>query len=257
LGPPGDRAPDRAGRRLLVSHAAPFVCVVAPAGYGKTTLLGQWAERTRRRVAWVSVDRRDNDPVVLLTYLAVALDRVEPIDPGVFQALAAPGVLVVATVVPRFASAVSAMTEPVAVVLDHMELLDNRECLDAVAELAVRLPAGSQLMLASRRTPPLPVALLRAQGQVVEVGIDVLAMDQPEARALLEGVGVGLADADMTELSSRTEGWPVGLYLAALALKAGAQQNHAGFAFTGDDRFMADYLHSELLAQLPPEVMTS
>jgi LuxR family maltose regulon positive regulatory protein len=243
--------------RLLVSHAAPFVCVVAPAGYGKTTLLGQWAERTRRRVAWVSVDRRDNDPVVLLTYLAVALDRVEPIDPGVFQALAAPGVLVVATVVPRFASAVSAMTEPVAVVLDHMELLDNRECLDAVAELAVRLPAGSQLMLASRRTPPLPVALLRAQGQVVEVGIDVLAMDQPEARALLEGVGVGLADADMTELSSRTEGWPVGLYLAALALKAGAQQNHAGFAFTGDDRFMADYLHSELLAQLPPEVMTS
>jgi LuxR family maltose regulon positive regulatory protein len=200
--------------RLLVSHAAPFVCVVAPAGYGKTTLLGQWAERTRRRVAWVSVDRRDNDPVVLLTYLAVALDRVEPIDPGVFQALAAPGVLVVATVVPRFASAVSAMTEPVAVVLDHMELLDNRECLDAVAELAVRLPAGSQLMLASRRTPPLPVALLRAQGQVVEVGIDVLAMDQPEARALLEGVGVGLADADMTELSSRTEGgrsgytWP-------------------------------------------------
>jgi LuxR family maltose regulon positive regulatory protein len=139
---------------------------------------------------------------------------VEPIDPGVFQALAAPGVLVVATVVPRFASAVSAMTEPVAVVLDHMELLDNRECLDAVAELAVRLPAGSQLMLASRRTPPLPVALLRAQGQVVEVGIDVLAMDQPEARALLEGVGVGLADADMTELSSRTEGgrsgytWP-------------------------------------------------
>jgi LuxR family transcriptional regulator, maltose regulon positive regulatory protein len=73
--------------RLLVSHAAPFVCVVAPAGYGKTTLLGQWAERTRRRVAWVSVDRRDNDPVVLLTYLAVALDRVEPIDPGVFQAL--------------------------------------------------------------------------------------------------------------------------------------------------------------------------
>jgi LuxR family transcriptional regulator, maltose regulon positive regulatory protein len=242
--------------RLLASHAEPIVCVVAPAGYGKTTLLAQWAERKGRRVAWVSVDRRDNDPVVLLSYLAVALDRVEPIDPGVFQALAAPGVSVPATVVPRFASAVSAMTEPVAVVLDHVELLDNRECLDVVAELAVRLPAGSQLVLASRRTPPLPVALLRAQGQVAEVGADVLAMDQPEARALLEGAGVQLAPAEVAELVGRTEGWPVGLYLAALARKAGGRQAATGVAFTGDDRFMADYLHSELLTHLPPELMT-
>ena len=126
---------------LLASQATPFVCVVAPAGYGKTTLLAQWAARKGDRVAWVSVDPRDNDPVVLLSSVAAALDRVEPIDPGVFQAA------------------------PVAVVLDHVELLDNLECLDAVAELAVRLPAGSQLVLASRRTPPLPVALLRAQGQ--------------------------------------------------------------------------------------------
>jgi LuxR family transcriptional regulator, maltose regulon positive regulatory protein len=241
--------------RLLASQAAPFVCVVAPAGYGKTTLLGQWAERTGDRVAWVSVDRHDNDPVVLLTYLAVALDRVEPIDSGVFQALTAPGVSVLATAVPRFASAVSQMTEPVAVVLDHLELLDNRECLDAVAELAKRLPAGSQLVLASRRTPPLPVALLRAQGHLVEVGVDELAMDEREARALLEGAGVGLADAEAAELVGRTEGWPVGLYLAALALKAGGQ-HHAGFGFTGDDRFMADYVQSELLAHLPPELMT-
>jgi ATP/maltotriose-dependent transcriptional regulator MalT len=75
--------------RLLASQAGPVVCVVAPPGYGKSTLLSQWAERTGRRVGWVSVDRRDNDLVVLLTYLAVALDRAEPIDPGVFQVLAA------------------------------------------------------------------------------------------------------------------------------------------------------------------------
>jgi LuxR family maltose regulon positive regulatory protein len=241
--------------QLLVSRAAPFVCVIAPAGYGKTTLLTQWAERTGRRVAWVSVDRHDNDPVVLLTYLAVALDRVEPIHPGVFQALTAPGVSVPATVVPQFTSAVSAMTEPVTLVLDHVELLDNRECLDAVAELAVRLPGGSQLVLASRRPPPLPVALLRAQGQVAEVGADELAMDQPEAQALLEGAGVQLAPAEVAELVGRTEGWPVGLYLAALALKAGRRQAATGVAFTGDDRFMADYLHSEFLAHLPPELV--
>ena len=241
--------------RLLASQTTPIIGVVAPAGYGKTTLLAQWAERTGRPVAWVSVDRPDNDPVVLLTYLAVALDRVEPIDPAVFQALAPPGAAILATVVPRLASAVSAMSEPVAVVLDHLELLDNQECLDAVAELAVRLPAGSQLVLASRRTPPLPVALLRAQGQMVEVGVDELAMDEREAGALLEGAGVGLADAEVAELVGRTEGWPVGLYLAALALKAGGQQHPAGFGFTGDDRFMADYLRSELLANLPPELM--
>jgi len=242
--------------RLLNSQATPFVCVVAPAGYGKTTVLAQWAARKGNRVAWVSVDRRDNDPVVLLRYVAAALDRVEPIDPGVFQALASAGVSVLGTVLPRFASAVSAMAEPVALVLDHVELLDNRECVDAVAELAMRLPTGSQLLLASRRTPPLPVALLRAQGQMAEIGVDQLAMNEQEARALLEGAGVGLADADLTEVRRRTEGWPVGLHLAALAVKAGGQQHQAGLGFTGDDRFMADYLRSELLAHLPPELVT-
>jgi len=175
------------GEQLLALHDTPLVCVVAPAGYGKTTLVAQWAERKGRRVAWVSVDRHDNDPAVLFCYLAVALDRVEPIDPGLLQTLASPGVSIPATVVPRFAAAVSAMTEPVALVLDHMELLDNRECLDAAAELALQLPRGSQLVLASRHTPPLPVALLRAQGMVVEIGTDELAMGQQEAQALLEG----------------------------------------------------------------------
>ena len=90
-----------------------------------------------------------------------------------------------------------------------------------VAELAAQLPAGSQLLVASRTRPPLPVALLRAQGRVVELGVEELAMDHQEARALLEGAGVGLDDAEVDELLARTEGWPVGLYLAALAHKAG------------------------------------
>jgi LuxR family transcriptional regulator, maltose regulon positive regulatory protein len=242
--------------RLLASQTAPMICVSAPPGYGKTTLLAQWGERKGHRVGWVSIDRRDNDPVVLLTYIAVALDRVEPIDPGVFQALAAPGVSIVATMVPRLASAVTAMTCPVALVLDQVELLDNRECLDALAELALRLPAGSQLALASRRTPHLPVAPLHSHGQVIKVGVAELAMDQREAHALLEAAGVVLSEADMTELIRRTEGWPVGLYLAALALKAGGPRHSAGFAVTGDDPFIADYLRSELLAHLPPELVT-
>jgi LuxR family maltose regulon positive regulatory protein len=242
--------------QLVAAQAAPLVCVVAPAGYGKTTFLAQWAARKKGRVAWVSVDQHDNDPVVLLSYVAVALDRVEPIDPAVFRALASPGVSVLATVVPRLASVVSAITEPVDLVLDHVELLDSPECLDAVAELGVRLPAGSQLLLASRTKPPLPVALLRAQGQMAEIGAKELAMDQREARALLEGAGVHLTPVQVADLTGRTEGWPVGLYLAALAVKAGGEPHPvAGFGFTGDDRFMADYLHAELLAHLPPELV--
>jgi LuxR family transcriptional regulator, maltose regulon positive regulatory protein len=201
----------------LASHPAPVISVVAPAGYGKTILLAQWAERKGRRAGWVSVDRRDNDPAVLLSYIAAALDRVEPLGPQVLQTLAAPGVSVSASVLPRFAAALSAMTQPVALVLDHVEVLANVQSLDAVAEIALQLPAGSQLALGSRATPRLPVGLLRAQGRVVEVGVDELAMDPQEARALLEGTGVRLVEADLAELLGRTEGWPVGLYLAALA----------------------------------------
>ena len=240
--------------RLLASDVVPVVCVVAPAGYGKTTLLAQWAQRTAHRVGWVSVDQRDNDPAVLLTYLAVALDRVEPIDPRIVRGLAGPGASIVGAV-PRLAAAMAAMTRPVALVLDHLELLENQECLDVVAELAAQLPAGAQLLVASRARPPLPVALLRAQGRVVELGVEDLAMDDQEARALLEGAGVGLDDAEVNELLARTEGWPVGLYLAALAHKAGGPRRHAWAGFTGDDRFMADYLWSELLGQLPPELV--
>jgi LuxR family transcriptional regulator, maltose regulon positive regulatory protein len=238
--------------RLLASDVGPVVCVVAPAGYGKTTLLAQWAQRTAHRVGWVSVDRRDNDPAVLLTYVAVALDRVEPIDPRIVSGLAGPGASIVGAVA-RLAAAMVAMTGPVALVLDHLELLENQECLDVVAELAAHLPAGAQLLVASRARPPLPVAVLRAQGRVVELGVEDLAMDHQEARALLEGAGVGLDDAEVEELVVRTEGWPVGLYLAALAHKAGGPLRHGWAGFTGDDRFIADYLWLELLGQLPPE----
>jgi LuxR family maltose regulon positive regulatory protein len=238
--------------RLVASDGVPVVCVVAPAGYGKTTLLAQWAQHTVHRVGWVSLDQRDNDPAVLLTYLAVALDRLEPIDPRIVQALAGPGGSVVGAVA-RLAAAMAAMTRPVALVLDHVELLENQECLDLVAELAAQLPAGAQLLVASRSRPPLPVALLRAQGGVVEFEAEALAMDHQETRALLEGVGVGLDDAEVEELLGRTEGWSVGLYLAALAHRAGGPSRHSWAGFTGDDRFMADYLWSELLVQLPPE----
>jgi LuxR family maltose regulon positive regulatory protein len=242
--------------RLLASDTEPVVCVVAPAGFGKTTLLAQWAQRKGPRVAWVSVDQRDNDPAVLLTYIAVALDRVEPIPPEVFRTLAAPNVSVAATLVPRLAAAVAAMTQPVALVLDDAELLNNQQSLDAVTELATQLPIGSQVLVASRARPPLPVGLLRTQGRVVEIGVHELAMDQQEAAALLAGAEVQLAEAELNELIWRTEGWPVGLYLAALAVKARGPRRNNGAGFTGNDRLMAEYLWAELLVRLPQRTVS-
>ncbi|MFL6185393.1 MAG: LuxR C-terminal-related transcriptional regulator [Actinomycetes bacterium] len=240
--------------RLLTASGGAVVCAVAPPGYGKTTLLAQWAQRKGGRVGWLTVDPHDNDPAVLLTYLAVALDRVASIEPETFKILASPSTHVPPGVVPRLAAAMSATTEPVALVLDHVELLDNRQCLDALAQLALQLAGESQLALASRTQPRLPLGRLRGQGRLMEVGAADLAMDPSEARALLEGTEVHLPGEHAVELHRRTEGWPVGLYLAALALQAASTATDtpaAGVAFAGDDRFVVDYLNAELLAQLP------
>ena len=232
--------------RLLASHATPIVAVVAPAGYGKTTLLAEWAGCRQPRVAWVSVDRRDNDPTVLLTYIAAALDRVERLEPSVFRSLASRGAGIVE--VARLTSVVGRMDAPVLLVLDHAEEVTSPASLDMIAELSMRLPEGSQLAIGSRRDVPVPVARLRAQRGVVEIGIDQLAMDRPAAHALLAGAGVvGLSDPEVDHLVRRTEGWPAGLYLAALAMKAGSSHLAVTSTFTGDDRFVADYLRSELL----------
>jgi LuxR family maltose regulon positive regulatory protein len=229
----------------LAAAQAPVVTVVAPPGYGKTTLLAQLAERVGPRVAWVSCDDGDNDPVVLLSALAVALDRIEPIDPAVFWALASSGAGI--TAVPRFVSAIASMRLPVTVVLDHTEAVTNKGCLNTIAELVLHLPFGWRFALASRTMAPLPTARLRAQGGIVEVGAEDLAMSPEEASSLLEGAGVRPDIASTSELVQRTEGWPTGLYIAALAIRAGTRQSRAGFTFTGDDRFMGDYLRSELL----------
>ena len=213
-------------------------------------MLAQWAERKRPRVGWVSVDDRDNDPVVLLTYVAVALDRVEAIDPRVFRALASSGAGI--EVPRRLVAAMAEMPNPVALVIDNLEVVTNPECLDAIAALALGVPVGSQLAIGSRDVLPLPAGRLRAQGGMVEVGIDDLAMDSPEADRLLLDAGVELAGADLDELLRRTEGWPAGLYLAALAVNAGGSPTGAGAALTGDDRYIGDYLRSEILGRVSP-----
>ena len=124
-----------------------------------------------------------------------------------------------------------------------------------LAQLTVGMPRGAQLVIASRTQPPLPMTVLRSRGDLFEIGAADLAMDNAEARALLRGAGVDLDEMDIAELCRRTEGWPVGLYLAALSLKDGAQ-HRSDAPFGGDDRLMADYLRSELVERLPKRTMT-
>ena len=157
--------------------------MVAPSGYGKTTLLSQWAERNGRSFAWVSVDERDNDPKVLLSYVAEALDAVEPIDGRVFDALASPESSVPGTVVPRLGSAFSSMTSPVALVLDDVHTLHDLESRAALSVLADHVPGGSQLVFAGQAPPPLRVARLRAQGRLLEIGPRDLSLTRDEASA--------------------------------------------------------------------------
>ena len=232
----------------LTANRVPVITVAAPPGYGKTTLMAQWVERIGSHVAWLSCDDGDNDPVVLLSALAVALNRIGPIDTTIFSALASSGAGI--TIVPRFVSAVAAVQPPVTVVLDHIDAVTNKQCLNMVAEFALRLPPGWQLALVSRTAVPLPTARLRAQGGILEITAHDLAMEQAEARSLLKGAGVEADEASLHDLLQRTEGWPAGLYIAALAIKSGTQHSDAGFTFTGDDVYMGDYLRSELLDRL-------
>src|SRR5262245_61191428 len=237
--------------RLLATPDPPVITVVAPAGYGKTTLLAQWAARKAPRVAWVSADERDNDPAVLLTYIAAALDAVEPLDAGVFRTLASPAAAVAG---PRqLVAALGGLDAPVALVVDHVETLTTRDCHDAIAALALGLPPGSQLALGSRDTLPIPAARLRAEGGLVEVGADELAMAEHEVRPLLDGAGVDVGPDDVRTLVERTEGWPVGLYLAALAATVGSPRTPEGLTVGGDDRFVGDYLRAEILDRVSPD----
>jgi len=243
-------------RPLLIERLAradhPVVSVVAPAGYGKTTLLSQWAEANGQAFAWVSVDEPDNDPKVLLTYVAEALNEVEPVGDRVFAALASPGSSVPGSVVPRLGAAFSSMTSPVALVLDDVHVLRDAECRSALSVLADHVPDGSRLVLAGRDEPPLRIARLRAEGKVLEIGPAELSLTLGEAASLLRSAGAVLGESEVAALHQRTEGWPAGLYLAALYLREADPVAGSAVSFGGGDRLVSQYMESEFLVRISP-----
>jgi LuxR family transcriptional regulator, maltose regulon positive regulatory protein len=240
---------DAIGR--LCASTLPFATVVAPAGYGKTTLLAKWADADPRPFAWVALDGRDDDALVFLRYIAAAIHGVEPVPAEVFEALSGPGGFTWTNRVPRVGGALGALERPLVLVLDDLHAVANPSCLDVLAALVEYVPAGSQIAVASREEPALPLARWRAHGSVEEIGVPHLRLDEREAKLLLEAAGVELGASELSELTERTEGWPAGLYLAALSMQAGAPSPTSAAGFSGGDRFVSEYFRSELLSRLP------
>jgi LuxR family transcriptional regulator, maltose regulon positive regulatory protein len=232
------------GQPIVVVHAGP--------GYGKTTLLAQWAGPSRRRrCAWVSAHQEDNDPVVLLSYIAAALDGVVELESDVFEALASPGASVEDKILPRLGHAMTQIETPFVLVIDDAHVIQNPQCIEAIVALAGHLRNDSRLALSTRDHSLLPLGRLRARGLLLELSAKELRMENDDARALLDAEGVEASDQDIGELLDRTEGWPAGLYLAALAART-SESGPGGVAkLTGKDRFVVEFLQSEFLASLP------
>ena len=133
------------------------------------------------------------------------------------------------------------MSSPIALVLDDVHVLHNSECRAAVSVLADHVPNGSRLVLAGRDEPPLQMARLRAEGRILEIGTGDLSLSREEASSLLRDAGVALGEEEVAELYRQTEGWPVGLYLAALYLKEGGSLEGAAVSFSGEDRFVSEF----------------
>jgi len=235
---------------LARSRSRRFVSVVAAPGYGKTTVLGQWERADPRTFAWVSLDARDNDPVVLLTYIAEALSGDGSIGPVVFKALAAPGDSLWASGLPRLSAALARRRDPIVLVLDDVHVLEERRCLEALVALAAHVPVGSQLVLSGRIEPRLGLASRRAGGELLEVDAASLALNDAEAHGLLQAAGAEVTRAEAAHLNDHAEGWAAGLYLAALSISGG---NSSPTTFGGDDRFVTDYLRAEELSRTGPD----
>jgi LuxR family maltose regulon positive regulatory protein len=223
------------------------VGVTAPAGYGKTTLLAEWAQLEDRPVAWVSLDRYDDDPAMLLTLLASAYARVSPGNGDLVADMSGLCIDALGRAAPRLAAAFQSSREPFVLMVDDLQELQAPACHDALGVAISGIPDGSQLVGASRSDQP-HLPRLRASGDAVELDGHDLALDVAGAQQVFAEADVGVSREAAAEVTERTEGWPAGLYLAA---KIARHDRDQGISVSGDDRYVADYLYRESLMLLP------
>jgi LuxR family maltose regulon positive regulatory protein len=223
----------------------------APVGFGKTVLAQTWCAHTDAAVAWVSLDAGDNDPARLWTYVATSVDRVRPgLGRMALTRLRTGGVPAVVAV-DELINGVASYGQPLAIVLDDLHVLRNEECLSTLQHAIEHLPPHATIVAATRSDPALSLGRLRAGGSLGEIRARELAFTLAEAHELLVvREGIELDEDDVALLVERTEGWPAGLYLAALWLRETAEPKAGVRAFHGDHRHVAEYLSSEVLDTL-------
>jgi LuxR family maltose regulon positive regulatory protein len=251
---PGTVARSALVDRLVAAAAYPLLVIAAPVGFGKATLLADWAAADTRRFAWVSLDRTDDDAVVLLTSMVRAINRVRPVDPKLFVDLTSPGISVLGQLVPRVLGALRSTDEPLVLVLRDLHVIHQKEAHDALDLLVDHLPPNVQLAVTSRQSVWLANARRRGRGNLLELGPADLALDTGEAEQLLASVGADVDPDDVEELVRSSGGWAAGLYLSALALRVG-KSDPARNTLTSAHPFVSQYLRDEVLSQLPARTL--
>ncbi|HEX8487270.1 MAG TPA: hypothetical protein VF642_01895, partial [Propionibacteriaceae bacterium] len=258
LAVPPPREDELHRERLLARLSRPGVrlsAVVAPAGWGKTRLLAQSAERARSRaaVAWLTLDAGENDPHRFWSYLLTTVREATGLGQRALEMLSAPASDPLAVAVPLLLEDLTSSQPALVVILDDYHVLTSSAVHEGVEFLLSYLPATVQLVVASRADPPLPLARLRARGELAEVRAADLRFTVAESSAMLAAAGqMGLPAADVEDLCRRTEGWAAGLRLVALTLAAADDPVGAARRFGGDDRHIVDYLSDEVLQGLSP-----
>jgi LuxR family maltose regulon positive regulatory protein len=234
--------------------------VSAQAGYGKTTLLAQWSHAVEDSLtfAWLSLDEQDNDPARLWRHIIGALHLAAPeedLGAGDFAPLEAVGQNLVKVTLPMLINVLAELHRRCILVLDDYQLLTNDDCHESVTFFVEHLPDNVHLVIASRSDPLLPLGRLRAKGEMNEIRAEQLAFSEEEATRLLNGkMGLDIGSDDLRVLLERTEGWPAGLYLAALSMQNKADRHAFIESFGGDDRYIVDLLVEEVLADVQVDV---
>lgn len=235
--------------RLASGLERKLTLISAPAGFGKSTLLSECAGRCQRPLAWIALDKGDNDPSRFLSYLIAALQRIEmEVGESAMLALLSPQPPALDSLITGLINEIAEIATPFVLVLDDYHVITNPEIQNALFYLIEHLPPNLHMIIASRADPPWPLARLRARGDMVEFRASDLRFTAEEATEFLnDTMGLKLTADDVVELESRTEGWIAGLQMAALSMKG--RQDVSSFikSFSGSHRFILDYLVEEVL----------
>ncbi|MGD8819093.1 MAG: LuxR C-terminal-related transcriptional regulator [Anaerolineae bacterium] len=243
-------------KRLAAGLAGKLTLVSAPAGFGKTTLLSEWAIQSQDQTAWLSLDQDDNDPVRFWTYVIAALQTVRAdLGEDAQRLLQGPQQPATEPVLTLLLNQVAALPQRLILVLDDYHLISEPAIHQGVAFLLKHMPPQMHVAIATRANPPLPLHRLRARGQLTELRSGDLRFTAGEAAAFLNtAMGLELAREDVEALEARTEGWIVGLQLAALSLQGRGDAHEFITSFSGGHHYVLEYLTQEVVRRQPERV---